>query len=79
MNFKPTKSGGRRIQGTTDWGDFDIVTDKKGFPISGFPIDIKTPENAKASKKPPCPGCGGNKIEPPRTPEENEAILRDGL
>lgn len=51
MKINPTQQGGRRIQGTTAWGDFDIVTDDKGFPISGFPIKIKTPDNAKPIRK----------------------------
>lgn len=70
MRINPTKQGGRRIQGETEYGDFDIVVDPQGYPISGFPIKIKTPPQPsrglgdtikKATDALGIPQCGGCK------------------
>ena len=58
------------------------VVDKDGNAVGELSYKIKPQElsdNVKAKKTSPCSGCGGEKIEPPRTPEDNEAILRDGI
>jgi len=77
MIFKPTKTGGRLASGDTPYGSYAVEWNREGQVISQT-LNLREPPTGPAPAKPPgCSGCGGENFQPPSTPDQAEAILRE--
>ena len=83
MGMRGKNSKGPNIQNNDSAYNIFVQFSEDGKEIIDWKCEVKPQglgDTVKApAKASPCSGCGGEKIEPPRTPEDNEAILRDGI